>query len=92
MMPKSVNYLVGGFSKAMSHRTISMLDSVPCAHCSMTLPTAPLRRPSSSVFTPDSLDSATRPVLATSRMPAAAGFASEALHCVCIAQIPEIKS
>lgn len=36
----------------------------------MTLPTAPRSRPSSSVLTPDSLDSATRPVLATSRMPA----------------------
>lgn len=39
-------------------------------HCSMTLPTAPRKRPSSSVLTPDSLDRATRPVLATSRMPA----------------------
>ena len=39
-------------------------------HCSITLPTAPRKRPSSSVLTPDSLDRATRPVLATSRMPA----------------------
>ncbi len=36
----------------------------------MTLPTAPRKRPSSSVLTPDSRDKATRPVLATSRMPA----------------------
>ncbi len=55
-------------SNQQGHYKVS--HSTVADHCSMTLPTAPLKRPSSSVLTPDSLDRATRPVLATSRIPA----------------------